>query len=145
MTNMPGTNLVLVDSDGLIGLINPNDPNHSKCIAISNYLSANSLGTVVPYPIALEAATTLTRKFDRPDLGQLILESNAAIEEKPSLNEDVSLEVSTLFSQNTSTKNTPFDHYVCALAKKNNIKYIFSFDSFYKKQGLKLAQDLLKE
>lgn len=35
--------------------------------------------------------------------------------------------------------------YVLALAKKNNIKYIFSFDSFYKKHGLILIEDLIAE
>ncbi len=142
---MPGNSSILVDSDGLIGLINPSDPNHSKCVEISNYLTANSLGTIVPYPIVLEAATTLTRKINRPDLAKEILANNAAIDDKPKLDEDVSALVSNSYWQNTSNKNTPFDHYLCALAKKNNIKYIFSFDSFYKKQGLTLAEELLKK
>ena len=144
---MPGTNLVIVDSDALIGLVNDTDANHAKCLEISSHLAVNSLGTVVPYPIVLEAATTLSRvtKINRPDLASEMLASYAKLEDKPKLDEDVSQLVSESFQDNTSRKNTPFDHYLCALAKKNGIKYVFSFDPFYKKQGLTLAEDLLKE
>ena len=148
-TNMPGTSsiLVIVDSDALIGIINSSDPNHSKCLEISNYLSNKSLGTVVPYPIALEAATALARdtKINRPDLAIEILAGHARVVDKPKLDEDVANLVSESFQNNTSRKNTPFDHFVCALARKNKIKYVFSFDAFYKKQGLVLAEELLKE
>jgi predicted nucleic acid-binding protein len=147
MINMPGTNLVLVDSDAIIGLINPDDPNHSKCIKISEYLSSSSFGTIAPYPIILEAATALSRqsKINRPDLAVQILDGNAKVEDRPKLNEDIAELVSESFRKNTSRKNTPFDHYLCALAKKNNIKYVFSFDAFYKKQGLIPAEELLKK
>jgi len=102
---------------------------------------------VVPYPIVLEAATALARdtKINRPDLAAEILTSHAAVEDKLKLDEDVANLVSESFQNNTSRKNTPFDHYLYALAKKNNIKYVFSFDSFYKKQGLVLAEELLKK
>lgn len=144
---MRGTNLVIVDSDGLIGLINPHDPNHTACLEISKYLAKNSFATIVPYPIVLEAATALARdtKINRPDLAAKILAAHASIEEKPTIDEDVANLVSDLFHANTSRKNTPFDHYLLALAKKNGIKYVFSFDSFYKKQGLIPAVELLKK
>lgn len=144
---MLGTNLVIVDSDGLIGLINPNDPNHDKCLEISNYVTNNHLETVVPYPIVLEAATALARdtKINRPDLAAEILKANARIEDRPILDENVASLVSELFQTNTSRKNTPFDHYLLALAKRNGIKYIFSFDSFYEKQGLTPVVELLRK
>ncbi len=144
---MPGTKLVVVDSDALIGLVNTTDLNHAKCLQISEYLAKNSLGTVVPYPIVLEAATALSRntKINRPDLAAEMLASYAELEDKPKLDDDVTKLVSESFQKNTCRKNTPFDHYLCALAKKNGISYIFSFDSFYKKQGLILTEDLLKE
>lgn len=145
--HMLGTNLVIVDSDGLIGLVNSNDTNHAKCLEISNYLASNSLGTIVPYPIVLEAATALARdtKLNRPDLAAEILTAHAHIESQPNLDENVASLVSELFQNNTSRKNTPFDYYLLALAKKNGIKYVFSFDSFYKKQGLIPVEELLKK
>lgn len=147
MTNMLGiNNIILVDSDGLIGLSNKTDPNHEKCLDISKYLLKNSFVTVTPYPIVLEAATALSRdsKINRPDLANKILENYIQYGEKAEIDEDVAAQVRDTFSKNTSRKNTPFDHYLCALAKKNNIKYVFSFDAFYKKQGLTLAEELLK-
>jgi predicted nucleic acid-binding protein len=144
---MPGTNIVIVDSDALIGLINPNDSNHSKCLEVSNYLINNNFGTVVPYLIVLEAATALARvtKINRPDLASEILAANSRVEDYPVLDENVASLVSESFRNNTSRKNTPFDHYLLALAKKNNIKYVFSFDSFYKKEGLIPAEELLNK
>lgn len=145
---MPGTNIpVIIDSDALIGLVNPNDPHHLKCVEIQTHLAKNNFETIAPYPIILEATTALARdtKINRPDLAAEILASDAQIEDSPKLDENIGSLVSESFSKNTSRKNTPFDHYVLALAKKNHIKYIFSFDSFYKKQGLNLAEELLKK
>lgn len=142
---MLGINIVLVDSDALIGLNNITDANHQRYQRIAEYLAKNDLNTIVPYPILLEAATALARgsKINRPDIAAKILQDYAKTEGKVALDENISSETSVSFSNNTSRKNTPFDHYLCALAKKNNIKYVFSFDSFYKKQGLVLAEDLL--
>lgn len=146
MTNTPGSDIVIVDSDALIGLIHEDDQLHSRCLNVSNYLSLNSLGTIVPYPIVLEAAATLARDktIKRPDLAAKLLSDFASIEEEPPYSEDVAGLVAELYDPKTSKKNSPFDHYLLALAQKNTIKYVFSFDTFYKKNGLTLAEDLLK-
>lgn len=146
MTNIPGNNTVIVDSDALIGLINETDKLHDRCLEVSQFLSLNSCGTVVPYPIVLEAATTLSRTgVARPDLAAKLLQDYATIEDEPTYDSDVSGLVARFYNPKTSKKNTPFDHYVLALAKKNNIQYVFSFDSFYKKNGLTLIEDLVKK
>ena len=143
---MPGTNFVLLDSDALIGLANSADINHQKSLLISNFLAQNNFGTIIPYPIVLEAATALSRntKINRPDLANEILANYIRTENWLNMDQNVESQVSQSFSKNTSRKNTPFDHYLLALARKNGIKYVFSFDSFYQKQGLSLAEDLLK-
>lgn len=147
MTNTLGTSLVLVDSDALIGIIHKEDKHHDRCLEVSAFLTQNSMGTVVPYPIVLEAATALSRdnSINRPDLTSQLLNDFSDIEQNKEINYNVSEIVADLYDPKTSKKNTPFDHYVLALAKKNNIKYVFSFDSFYEKNGLTLAEDLLKE
>lgn len=145
MTNIPGNNTVIVDSDALIGLINETDKLHERCLEVSRFLSLNNCGTVVPYSIVLEAATTLSRStVARPDLAAQLLQDYAHIEDEPTYDSNVSGLVTKLYNPQTSKKNTPFDHYILAIAKKNNIKYIFSFDSFYKKNGLTLVEDLVK-
>lgn len=144
---MLGTNLVIVDADAMVALVNEADVNHEKSLQIFDYLASNSFGTITPYPIVLEAANALSRdtKINRPDLASRLLENYSQPGTRPKLDEDIAELVAESFSGNTSRKNTPFDHYIWALAKRNNIKYVFSFDSFYKKQGLIPAEELLKK
>lgn len=145
MINIPGNSIVIIDSDALIGLINEDDKLHEWCLEISEYLSVNNSISVVPYTIVLEAATTLARdnKISRSDLAAKLLLDYAEIDYPPELNLNVSRQVSELYNPKTSKKNTPFDHYLLALAKENNIKYVFSFDEFYKKKGLILMKDVI--
>ena len=147
MTNILGNSIVIIDSDALIGLINEDDKLHERCLEISEYLVLNNSTTIVPYPIVLEAATTLARdnKISRPDLAAKLLLDYAEIDYPPELSLNVGRQVSEFYNPKTSKKNTPFDHYLLALAKENNIQYVFSFDSFYKKNGLTLVEDLVKK
>lgn len=142
---MPGTKIIF-DADALIALINEGDVHHQKSLEITQSLVKNEFISVVPYAIILEAATALARNRDiaRFDLSKKLLTDYAEFQLPTEFDSNVGTSVADKYEINTSRKNTPFDHYLLALAKKNNIKYIFSFDSFYKKQGLTLAQDLLK-
>jgi predicted nucleic acid-binding protein len=134
--------LCLVDSDALIGALHDNDLLHKRCLKILDYVNQNDISLTVVYPLVLEAATTLSRRLNHPELAGKLLRDFSSIE-----NSDIDLEVgeivADLYQPKTSKKNTPFDHYVLALAKKNNIKHIFSFNDFYKKNGLTLLEDLL--
>lgn len=147
MTNTLGINTVILDSDALIGLINETDALHGRCTEIAYFLAENSWSTIIPYSIVLEAATAISRDkiASRPDLASELLWDNISREQDSKINQEVSEDVAKLYNPKTSKKNTPFDHYVLALAKKNKIKYVFSFDSFYAKNGLTLAEDLIKE
>lgn len=146
MTSTPGNNKVIVDSDALIGLIHADDLLHKRCLKVSEYLAKNSFTTIVPHPIVLEAATALSKDktIRRPDLAAQLLRDFATIDSKPAVDFEVASLVAKLYHPKTSKKNSPFDYYILALAKKNNIEYVFSFDSFYKKNGLMLIEDLTK-
>lgn len=143
---MSGKNIVVVDSDALIGLINTRDPLHNRCLKISEYLSKNNFASVVPYPIVLEGATALAkdRMIKRPDLAKQLLGDYSIPNINEGYNFDVSEDIARFYDPTTSRKNTPFDFYVLAVARKNSIKHVFSFDSFYKKHGLVLVEELLK-
>jgi predicted nucleic acid-binding protein len=146
MTSILGNKTVVLDSDALIGLIHENDALHPKCLAIAEYLQHNSFATIVPYPIILEAATALAKDktIRRADLSAQLLQDFASIETNPVEDfNQISKMVTDLYHPRTSTKNTPFDFYVLATAKFHQVEYIFSFDEFYKKRGLKLTKDLL--
>lgn len=146
-TNTHGNNTVIVDSDALIGLIKEDDYLHKRCLSIAAYLAKNSFATVVPYPIVLEAATTLAKDktINRPDLAKKLLKDYAYLENTTRHESEVVKLTAKLYDPKTSKKNSPFDFYVLAVAKKSGIGTVFSFDSFYSKKGLKLAEELLKE
>lgn len=145
MTTIRGNRKIIVDSDALIGLIHEDDLLHEKCVKISQYLSQNSFATIISYPIVLEAATTLAKDktIKRPDLAQRLLKDYTFLEKESYQESGVSELVARLYDSKTSRRNSPFDYFVLAVAKRNKIPYVFSFDSFYKKQGLTLAKDLL--
>lgn len=146
MTNIHG-NRVLTDSDALIGLINETDALHKRCRIVLQFLSEKKFKTITPYPIVLEAATALAKDklIRRPDLAYKLLQKFAGLEGiYKFLDLDVSDLVVSLYKPKTSKKNSPFDYYLLALAKKNKIKYVFSFDSFYEKRGLILIESIIK-
>ncbi len=137
--------MVIFDADALVGLVNDNDALHARCLEIIEYLRVNGYGAIVPYPIVLEAATALAKdkQILRADLANIILQKYAATEIPDDFVTEVGDLVAQIYNPKTSKKNSPFDHYVLALAKKNGIKYIFSFDDFYEKNGLKLFEDII--
>lgn len=136
---------VIVDADALIGLLNETDELHARCLKISTFLEVQRIASLIPYPIVLEAATALAKDktIKRPDLAQILLEKYAAIDDTQWETASLPSAVAQWYDPKTSKKNTPFDYYVLACAKRNNITTVFSFDAFYKKHGLTLAEELL--
>lgn len=145
MTNTFGKN-ILADADGIIGLAYENDALHQKCLKIFEFAERNSFSLIVTYTTVLEAATVLAKAktIKRPDLAKQILKDYSAVDTLPQLDLEVGSIVAEMYDPQTSIKNSPFDYYLLAVAKKNNIGYVFSFDSFYKKHGLILAEELLR-
>lgn len=141
---MPGNRTIIVDTDAVVGLIHTDDTLHARCLAIATHLAQNNFATVIPFPIILEAATVLAKDktIKRPDLAKKLLQDYAKLT-PPSLDTRVFPELAQAYDPRSSRKNTPFDFFVLTVAKIQNITVVFSFDSFYKKQGLTLAEDLL--
>ncbi len=141
---MRGNN-VIVDADALIGLLNETDELHERCLAVSAFLRKQQMTPLIPYPIVLEAATALAKDktIRRPDLAGVLLTKYATIHDSSLGKDNVPRAVATLYDPKTSKKNTPFDYYVLAYANVHDIAIVFSFDRFYKKHGLTLAEELL--
>ena len=139
---MPGTKQVLIDADALVGLINQNDTLHSRCLQIVEFLSKNNLTATVLPPTILEAATALSRGIKRPDLAKQLLADYSRLE-PTMLPSEIFSKLISIYDPTITTKNTPFDYFLLAYAKIKQIDIIFSFDRFYEKQGLTLAEKLL--
>ena len=146
MTSILGNKKVIVDSDALIGLIHKDDSLHKRCFNVSEFISANDFTVIVPYPIVLEAATTLARdkNIRRPDLAARLLKDHSLLRGDDIEWEGVNKLVSRLYNPRASRQNSPFDCYLLAVAKLNDIDLVFSFDSFYRKQGLTLVEDIVE-
>jgi predicted nucleic acid-binding protein len=148
MTNSSGNKIIIVDSDALIALLHESDALHARAFVTLDFINTNNFSTCISLPIVLEAATALSKdkNIKRPDLAKKLLFDFASISQKSSLQIDgveIINTLSKLYSPQTSKNNSPFDFYLLALAKINKISYIFSFDKFYQKNGLILAEDLL--
>jgi len=142
---MLGNKYVLVDSDALIGLIDEDDILHKKAIQISQFLSRNDYVVLVPYPTILEAATALSRGIKKPELARKLLDDYSNYSQPTLEEKSVAKVVPSVFDSKSSKKNTPFDCYLVALARLNKVNLIFSFDSFYKKQCLILAVEVIEK
>lgn len=139
---MLGAKQILVDADALVGLINQNDAHHSRSLQIAEFLSKNGIFTVILPSTVLEAATALSRGIKRPDLAKQLLSDYSQLEPTP-LPSEIFSQLIDVYNPTASTKNTPFDYFLLAYAKLKQIDIIFSFDQFYKKHGLTLAEKLL--
>ena len=146
MINTHGNKKVIVDADALIGLIHETDALHARCLKVSRHLATANYATIILLPTVLEAATTLAKDktIRRPDLAKRLLEDYASVAYEDAEKENVIKILAYLYNTKTSPKNTPFDYYVLSYAKQNKIKYVFSFDRFYKNRGLTLAEELVK-
>jgi len=138
---MPGTKQVLIDADALVGLINQSDALHSRSLRIVRFLAKNNLATIVLPSTILEAATALSRGIKRPDLTKELLTDYSRLEpaELPS---EIFSNLLKIYNPTETTKNTPFDYFLLAYARIKQIDFVFSFDRFYEKQGLTLAEKL---
>jgi predicted nucleic acid-binding protein len=136
------TKKVVLDSDAVIALILEDDVSHEKSIKIMNFITKNDWEVIIPVSTILESATVLSRRYNRTDLAQKCMQDMLCFYKAPAKERAVLEKLITLFEHNTSGKDTPFDYYIYALALAEDVEYIFSFDKFYNKVGLKLAAEI---
>ncbi len=140
---MSTNKIVVGDADSLIALAFKDDANHEKAKKISEQLLSQAYEIVYPNTAILEAITTLRRALNLSDKAQLVnhqyQQGNYTVEY---VDEGIQLKASQRWQKAESKKNTIFDAVVAQTAVKLNADCIFSFDSWYKKLGFKLASDL---
>jgi predicted nucleic acid-binding protein len=135
---------IVVDADGLIALFDAADTHSTEAVAVLNKIDAIGAALLYPTTMIAEAVTTLQRKLHnqaavihimrRLDAKEFnLVEVDAAIID----------EAARLFHPGGSKQNTLFDAIVAAVAKQRNARAIFSFDQWYPKIGLPLAQTLI--
>lgn len=133
--------IVVGDADSLVALAYKDDSNHIRAQKIGKWLFSLGYEIVYPNTAVLEAITALKRSLNLTDEAHLInrqyLSGAFQIEY---IDEKIQWKASQRFEKTVSKKNTIFDAIVAETATKLKADYIFSFDSWYSREGFVLAE-----
>lgn len=140
---MDNQNIIIADADAFIAIVNSNDSNNQKAVEILEKLQQLKIEIFFPVTAISEAITSAQRKNSDPKLAKALVEIAISgdintLEVEPV----VIIEAAKLYNPTSSKQNTFFDSIIAAMAIKNNALAVFSFDKWYKSQGLKLASEL---
>lgn len=136
---------VVVDSDAIFAIYNPNDPLNIRAIKTFQELINQGFRLIYPTPVIFEVISLFQRVLPKPTVTAKIIGLIKA--DRISVyvaDEEILKESAGLFDPRGSKKNTLIDCSVAVIARKLRADGVFSYDSFYARQGLKFASDLLQ-
>lgn len=149
MINMAGDRMnenqvVIADADILISLFYIHDINHERVLGSVERLLTDSWVIKYPNSAILETITFLRRALNKPEIAAEVNRRYLNGEfDVIYVDETIQKLASEIFAKEKSKKNTIFDAIVLATAKITKADGIFSFDIWYKKQGMKTVSDLI--
>lgn len=136
---------VVVDSDSLFAIYNPNDPLNTKALKTFQQLIVAGYQLIYPASVLFEVISLFQRVLPTPTVTKKLVEM---IKNDQILifviDSDILKESAALFNPAGSKKNTFVDCSVVTIAKKIKADGVFAYDGFYTKQGLLLAESLLE-
>jgi len=139
------TNTVIVDSDAIFALYNPNDPLNTRVTNTFEQLVVQNYQLIYPTSVLFEIVSLFQRVLPTPAVTSKLV---GMIKNEKILIYVVDVEIlkesAALFDPAGSKKNTLVDCSVLSIAKKIKADGVFACDSFYTKRGLRLAEDLVK-
>ncbi|MEK7521702.1 MAG: hypothetical protein AAB599_02805 [Patescibacteria group bacterium] len=134
----------IVDSDAIFALYNPDDLLNNSALVTFNRLAEEKCELVYPSSVIFETMSLFQRVLANSEITTLLHEKIQNDELKIYfVEEDVLKDSLSFFKPKGSKKNTLVDCSVVAIAKKLKADGVFSYDEFYKKNGLKLASELV--
>ena len=135
--------IVVVDSDGLIGVSNAQDTHYLASLSLIQRLNQKKVKYLYPATTIAEATAILQIRLNKPDTANQIIESvKLGLFHIEPVDREILVSATTFLKGSASKHTTLFDAIVAAMAQKYHADAIFSFDKFYKKIGFKLAGDL---
>jgi len=136
--------IVVVDSDAIFAIYNPNDPLNTQATKTFQQLIAQGFALIYPTSVLFEVISLFQRVLPTPTVTKSLIEM-IKNDQLPIhvVDIDTLKESASLFDPSGSKKNSLIDCSVVIVAKKIKAGGIFAYDSFYTKQGLKLAEDLI--
>ncbi len=136
---------ILLDADALIALAKQDDSNHERAIEINDQLQKRGVSYMLsPFTVA-EAATVLSYKVSHQAAKKFLKQIRELDIPAFDLKEEQIKLAESWFNKQSQKGISYFDCYNMALLDryKKQIEAIFSFDSIYKKNGFKIAEDLI--
>ncbi len=134
---------IIGDADRLIALLQSDDANHTIAVRVAQKLVEQQTEVLFPMTAIIEAATTLQRRLNSPQLAEIVRDQVIAgklLIEK--VEKDTLQKASQLFDPLGSKQNTLLDAIVATVARKYAAAGIFSFDGWYTKQGFLLIPQM---
>lgn len=135
---------VVVDSDSIFAIYNPNDPLNTQATQTFQKLITEGFQLIYPTSVLFEIVSLFQRVLPTPivttKLIDMIKNDQLLIH---IVDNELLKESATIFKPAGSKKNTLIDCSVAAVAKKIKADGVFAYDEFYTKQGLKLAENLI--
>lgn len=135
---------VVVDSDAIFAIFNPNDPLNSQAKKTYQQLIVRGYQLIHPTSVLFEVVSLFQRVLPNQTVTTKLVEM---IKNDQILiyviDEDTLKESASLFEPSGSKKNTLIDCSVATIAKKIKAHGVFSYDRFFIKQDLKLAENLV--
>lgn len=136
--------IVVVDSDAIFAIYNPNDPLNTQATQTFKELISQGYQLVYPISVVFEIISLFQRVSPTPTVTAKLIEMIKNDELLIHIiDADILKEAAALFDPSGSKKNTLIDCSVVAVAKKIKADGVFAYDEFYAKQGLKPAEDLV--
>lgn len=134
--------IVLVDSDAIVAIFSEKDANHARAKIFRQVIKNQESSIAMATSTIAECVTTLRRRHNRPDWSEGFLE---LIKLEPTIifpvDDATIFSAAKIYNPYASKKHTFFDAVNVAVAQKEGVEIIFSFDDFYRSHGLKLAGD----
>ncbi len=138
------TKSVVVDSDAIFALYNPNDPLNKQATQTLQQLITQGFQLIYPTSVLFEVISLFQRVLPTPvittKLTEMIENDQFTVH---IIDSEILKESVTMFDPAGSKKNTLIDCSVAVVAKKIKAYGVFAYDSFYTKRGLKLAEELI--
>lgn len=137
--------VVVVDSDSIFAIYNPNDPLNATATNTFQQLITQGFQLIYPTSVLFEVISLFQRVLPTPTVTKKIIEmikNNTLLVYV--VDTDTLKESAMLFDPTGSKRNTLIDCSVAVIAKKIKADGVFGYDSFYKKHGLKSAEELIQ-
>lgn len=141
---MPTTSKAFVDTNVFVATRNENDPTHKKAIRLFDYLKKNSIQLYTSSDVIGETLTVMSKKLGKAIAADWFNDYKKSEVKEIFVDEDIHEEARNLFFQ-VRSKNISFIDCSSAVAmKKNKINVIFTFDEHFKKLGVRLLGEAVK-